>query len=100
MSAIVDCTHCCSTDQDGSLVLWYHYYDSVHVEEELNYCSPLEPHDCNRHADDTAVYAEVVAVLFLYLHYICDCCVSNPDVMTDNVVADIVAEAEAEADDD
>ena len=55
MSAIVDCTHCCSTDRDGSLLLWYHCCDSVHVEEELNYYSPLEPHDCNRHADDTAV---------------------------------------------
>ena len=55
MSAIVDCTHCCSTDRDGSLPLWCHCCDSVHVEEELNYYSPLEPHDCNRHADDTAV---------------------------------------------
>jgi len=99
MSAIVDCTHCCSTDRDGSLPLWCHYYDSARVEEELNYCSPLEPHDCNRHADDTAVYAEVVAVLFLYLRHICDCCEeSNPYVMTDNVAADTDVVAEVEAD--
>lgn len=57
----------------------------------------MEPHGCNRHVDDTAVYAEVVAALFL--RYICDRCkVRNPDVTVDDVVADI-DDVAAEADD-
>lgn len=95
----VYCIHCCSTDQvDGSLLLWNHHFDSTHVEEELHYYCSMELHGCNRHVDDTAVYDEMVAALFL--RYVCGCCeVSNLHVV-DDVVADIDdVPAAAEADD-
>ena len=94
----VYCTHCCLTDQvGGSLLLWNHHFHSTHVEEELHYYCSMELRGCNRHVDDTAVYVEVVAALFL--RYVCDCCeVSNLDEV-DDVVADIDDVAAAEADD-
>lgn len=98
MSANVYCTHCCLTYQDGSLLLWNHYYDSTHVEEELHYYYSMEPHGCNRHVGYTAVYAEVV-VAALFLRYSCDYCeASNLDAVVDDVVADI-DDVAAEADD-
>ena len=58
----------------------------------------MELRGCNRHVDDTAVYVEMVAALFL--RHVCDCYeVSNLDVV-DDVVADIDdVPAAAEADD-